>query len=61
MARKKETEVSNEIRDTVVNRQPFEAAIRKLLNAPSKSKAAISAKIASKDRHQPLTKRILEP
>ena len=55
------TDVHEEIKDTTVERIPFENAVRKLLKAPPKPKAEVSAEIAAKDRHQPLTRRILEP
>jgi len=53
-------EVSEAMKDLRVEREPFEAIVRKLLNAPPTTKREISRKINQFGRKRRLTKPVAE-
>lgn len=56
---KREMEVSERVKNLVVDREAFEEAVRKLLNSPPTSKKEVSQNIRVLGRKRSLTRRLL--
>lgn len=56
---KREMEVSERVKNLVVDRKAFEEAVRKLLNSPPTSKKEVSQNIRVLGRKRSLTRRLL--
>jgi hypothetical protein len=56
---KPRTEVSERIKNIEVDREKFEAVVKKMLSSPPTSKAEVSRKLRAMGRKRPLTRPLL--